>query len=128
MDEHQHHEELIAGISKEYKDILENSHQGIYIYLDDNHKVCNEKFAQMLGFGSTEEFAQITESFVQTFLNQESQNTLVSAYTEAMEKMVASQNKIVWKKKTGEKVETQVILAPIAFAGHICALYVITEH
>lgn len=127
MDEHQHHEELIAGVSKEYKDILEGSGQAIYIYLDDNHKVCNEKFAQLLGFSSAEEFAKTHDPFAQNFVEEESQHTLVSAYTDAMEKMVASQNKIVWKKKTGESVATQVILVPIAHAGHIFALHFVSE-
>ena len=37
----QHHEELIAGISKQMRSILDSSEQAIYIYLDDIHKVCN---------------------------------------------------------------------------------------
>ena len=42
-NEQLNHEELIAGISKQMKSILDSSQQAIYIYLDDIHKVCNEK-------------------------------------------------------------------------------------
>ena len=50
-----HHEELIIGISTQMKNILDSSQQSIYIYLDDIHKVCNEKFATLLGYHSAEE-------------------------------------------------------------------------
>lgn len=123
MDEHQHHEELITNFAKEYKEIFENSDQGIYIYLDDTHKICNENFASLLGFGSASEFAQITEPFAQNFVESSSQQTLVDAYIDAMEKSTASQNTIVWKKKTGESVTSQVILTPNTHVGHIFALH-----
>ena len=61
--EEQHHEELIQGISRQMKSILEDSQQAIYIYLDDIHKVCNEKFASLMGYGSPEEWAKVKESF-----------------------------------------------------------------
>ena len=48
MDEQKHHEELVKGISEQMKPVLEKSDQAIYIYLDDNHKVCNKKFSDMI--------------------------------------------------------------------------------
>ena len=50
MDEHQHHEQLVKGIAEQMKPVLEKSEQAIYLYLDDNHKVCNKKFADLLGY------------------------------------------------------------------------------
>jgi hypothetical protein len=32
------------------KQVLDKSGQAIYLYLDDSHKVCNKKFADMLGY------------------------------------------------------------------------------
>jgi phenylpyruvate tautomerase PptA (4-oxalocrotonate tautomerase family) len=50
MQQEQHHEELIKGITEQMKPILDKSTQAIYIYLDDNHKVCYKKFADLLGY------------------------------------------------------------------------------
>ena len=43
-----HHEELVQGLYDQLKPILEKSEQPMFIYLDDNHKACNSKFAEML--------------------------------------------------------------------------------
>ena len=57
MDEQQHHEQLIAGITEQMKPVLKDSAQGIYIYLDDTHKVCNKQFADMFGYASPKAWA-----------------------------------------------------------------------
>lgn len=121
---HDHnHDDLIPSVEEEYQELLENSEQAIYIYLDDENKVCNKKFATLLGYKSPKEWADITESFPQVFVDEHSQETLVNAYQDAMEKGVASTNEIVWKKKDGSTVKTNVILAPIIFDGHLFALH-----
>lgn len=125
MDEH-HHENLIDEISNEYKDILDNSEQAIYIYLDDDHKVCNEKFASLLGYESSQEWADVKESFPQAFVADESQETLVNTYQEAMEQSKGSKIKISWKKKTGETVDSEVILVPVSHQGHLFALHFVS--
>jgi hypothetical protein len=48
----EHHEELVKGLYDQMKPIMEGSEQPIFIYLDDIHKACNNKFASMLGFKS----------------------------------------------------------------------------
>lgn len=123
MEGHEHHDSLMQSISEQFAQIFDTSDQGVYIYLDDNHKVCNEKFAKLLGYDSPKEWAGITDSFPQVFVASDSQNALVSAYQDAMEKCVSSVNTIVWMKKDGSTVETKVILAPIAIDNHIVALH-----
>jgi PAS domain-containing protein len=59
MSEQKHHEEFVEGLHKQLKEIFDSSKQAIYLYLDDNHKVCNKKFAEMQGFSSPEEWAKV---------------------------------------------------------------------
>ena len=123
---HHHHESLIDEILKEYKDILKNSDQGVYIFLDDNHKVCNEKFASLLGYESATDWAGVKESFPVAFVAEESQDALVTAYQEAMEQCKGSKIKVSWKKKTGSTVNTEVILVPVSYHGHLFALHFVS--
>lgn len=127
MDEHNHHDELMQSITKEYKEILENSEQGVYIYLDDSLKVCNKKFATLLGYQSEDEWVKIDTSFPDAFVAPESQETLVSSFQDAMEKNVGSTNKIVWKKKDGSTTSTTVILVPISHENHLFALHFVSS-
>jgi PAS domain-containing protein len=124
-DEERHHEELIKGITKQMESILDSSQQGIYIYLDDIHKVCNEKFSSLMGYGSPEEWSKVEDSF-EEFVDPSSQETLVKAYRLAMEKMIPSTIKVSWKKKSGGTVATSVVMVPIAYNDHLFALHFIS--
>lgn len=127
MDEHNDHDELLASVANEYADILDRSEQGIYIYLDDVYKVCNKNFSTLLGYKSEQEWSEINTSFPQAFVADESQETLVLAFQNAMENMVASTNTIVWKKKDGTTVSTNVILVPVIHKGHLFALHFVSS-
>jgi PAS domain-containing protein len=120
-----HYEELVAGISKQMKIILDSSQQAVYIYLDNIHKVCNSKFATLLGYRSPEEWAKVEVAF-EEFVDRGSQEILVTAYNQAMEELIPSSIKVTWKKKTGGTVATSVMLIPIAYDDHLFALHFVS--
>jgi len=128
MDKHQHHEELINGLYEQLKPVLDNSQQAIYVYLDDIHKICNNKFATLLGYSSPEEWAKVTGSFPDVFVDQQSQEVLVSTYQKVMEQIIGSEIEVTWKTKSGDRVNTNLILVPIAYNGHLFALHFISKH
>ena len=124
-NEQSRHEELIVGISKQMKGILDSSQQAVYIYLDDIHKVCNGKYASLLGYRSPEEWAK-DENLMEATVERSSQETLVTAYNQVMEKFIPANVKVTWKKKSGGTVATFVVLAPIAYNDHIFALHFVS--
>jgi len=125
MDVHQHHEELMKGITAQFKDILTHSKQSIYIYLDDIHMVWNKKFSSMLGYNSSKDMSNSNKSFLERFVDDKSQNAIVGAYRRAMEKHVGSTIAVTWKKKNGNRKKTNMILVPIEFKNHIFAMHYI---
>lgn len=126
MDEHQHHEHLIGAITKEYSQILKNSKQGVYIYLDDHHKICNEKLAKMLGYKSAADWAAVRIDPVGKMVDSKSQNALINAFWNAHDKSIGSEVNVTWNKKPEGKIKTKVILVPISFQGHLFALHFVT--
>jgi PAS domain-containing protein len=127
MDEHAHHAELLSSFLSEQQQIFDTSGQAIYAFLDDGCIVCNKKFAALLEYSSPEEWAQVPETFTEAFVAPNSQATLVTAYRNAMEKMVGSTIQILWKKKSGGTIDTSVILVPIIHQGHLFAFHFISE-
>lgn len=123
--EQKHHEELVSGFYNQLKEIFDSSEQAIYLYLDNNHKVCNKKFAQMQGFSSPEEWAKVDNPF-EVGVEKSSQEAIVSAYKNAMEKLIASKINVKLKKKTGGTFDASVILVPVAYPGHLFALHYIS--
>ena len=110
---------------EEYKNIFEGSGQGIYVYLDDNHFVCNKKFASLLGYDSAKEIEDMKGDFLGSFVADGSKDSLASTYQKASEKFEGSSIKVSWKKKDGGSVETNCILVPISYEGHVLALHYI---
>ncbi len=121
-----HHEELVSGFYNQLKEIFDSSEQAIYLYLDDTHKVCNDKFATMQGYNSPEEWAKV-ENPLEAGVDKSSQATVASAYRKAMQERSASMIDVKLKKKNGNTFGASIIMVPVAYQGHLFALHYITE-
>lgn len=122
----EHHEELVKGLYDQMKTILESSEQPIYLYLDDNHKTCNNRLASLLGYNSPKEWADV-KGFLDPYVAEKSQSTVSSAYWDAMKKMIASTIQVTFRKKSGGTVDATVIMVPMALQGHLFALHFVTN-
>jgi PAS domain-containing protein len=126
MTAHGHdHSQVLAAVCDQFRDVLDGSAQGMYIFLDEQHKVCNQRFAAMLGYDSPAAWDQ-TGSFTDLYVNPRSQMDLVSAYRRAMEQQVGSSIEVTWKSRQGTPVPTTVILVPIAYGGELLALHFVS--
>ena len=90
MDEHEHHEHLVEQAAKQLQPVLEHSAQAIFVYLDDTHKTCNEKFAMLLGYGSAKEWSDIDVNFVETFLAPESREAVMNHYADTFSQKLSA--------------------------------------
>jgi hypothetical protein len=113
---------------KEQQQVFDASEQGMYAFLDDDCRVCNDKFATLLGYASPDEWFKkdVQGSFPDVFVDPKSQRALVTAYQNAMEKMVGSTIQVTWKKKSGGTVDTTVILVPVVYQNHVFALHFVS--
>ena len=127
MTGQKHHAEILNAISEQFKGILNFSEAGIYIYINDENFVCNEKFAALLGYKKAGDISQGKDTFLELFVAPKSQKTLVTAYRNAMEKMVGSKVSITWKNKVKGTIATNVILVPIEYQGHLLALHFVEK-
>ena len=126
MDEQQHHEALVKGIAEQMSKVLAKSAQGIYIYLDDAHKVCNKKFADLLGYTSPQEWADAEAPLSDVV--EEDQQGVIDAYMNSSEKMVASSvDARVKNVKTGRIIKTRMIVVPVGHAGHVFTAHFISR-
>jgi len=119
-----HHEELISGFLDQIRIVFESSEQPMYLYLDDTHKACNQKFASLLGYRTPEEWAREKESTA--LVAEKSAETLVAAYQSAMERKIGSTIGVTWKRKSSGTVDTTVILVPAAYKEHLFALHFVS--
>ena len=122
----EHHGELVKDLYNQMKPILDKSEQPMFIYLDDNHKACNNRLAAMLGFKSPQEWASV-QGFLEAYVAQKSRKTLSTAYWNSVNKMMASTIQLTWMKKTGETIDSTMILVPMFFEGHMFSVHYVTS-
>ncbi len=126
-EQEHHHTELVIGIAEQLKPILDKSKQAIYVYLDDTHKVCNKKFADLLGYKSAKDWADAEATLADVV--EEDQQSVISAYENAMENMVASSLDVRFKNiKIGKTIKVRMIMAPITYGGeHLFAIHFLSK-
>ena len=121
------HEEIMKGVQEQLKEVLEESKQAIYVYLDDHHMIFNQRFASLLGYKSVEELSKVKGAFIDALVMEKSKETLIHAYQHAMEDKIGSDIEVSLKTKTGEPVKAKIIMVPIAFNGELLALHFISR-
>ncbi len=119
-----HHEHLIKELTEQLEPMFSHSPQGIYLYLDDEHKSCNKKFATMLGYSSPAEW--VKNEFPVGDVTEEDRDKVINAYMEASRNFKASTLLATLTRKDGKKLQAQVIMAPISYKGEVFVLHFIS--
>jgi hypothetical protein len=122
------HEQFLKELRGEFAGILDQTSQGVYLYLDDPHWICNDRLATMLGYASAGELRKAAgdSQFLDIAVASESQQRVVDAYMGVVNANVASSIPVTWMKKDGSMLKTQTIFAPISFQGTVLPIHFVT--
>lgn len=120
-----HHEHLLKEVADQLKPVFSNSPQGIYLYLDDTHKICNQKFADMIGYDSIAEWVKNETPLGD--VSEEDQPRVIQAYQEASEHFKASTTEASIVRKDGKRIKTKIIMVPISYNDEVFVLHFLSE-
>ena len=120
-----HHLHLVKELAQLLEPVFSNSPQGVYLYLDDEHKTCNQKFADMLGYSTIAEW--VDNQYPISDVLEEDQEKGIKAYYDASRKFKASTVSGTWVKKDGEKIKAETTLVPISYKGEVFVLHFISH-
>ena len=118
-----HHLHLVKELAEQLEPVLSKSPQAIYLYLDDEHKICNKKFADLLGYKSVQEW--VDNQFPISDVDEKDQEKGIEAYMNASRKFKAGTFSGSLVKKNGKKVKVEVIMAPITYKNEVFVLHFI---
>lgn len=124
MTHNPHHEHLIQEINQLFKPILTKSPQAIYIYLDDEHKICNKKFATLLGYKTEQEW--IDNPYPVDDLDPKDQKKGIETYIQTSEKLIASTVEGTWITKQGKKIHSTILMTPFVYKDEVFVLHFIS--
>lgn len=120
------HEEVIDALGRQLAPVLENSPDGVYLWLDEVHKTCNEHLARMFGW-SVEEW-RATSSFLDTFVAEEDRAEFSWNYRNSV---AALSNPVMFRfralRKDGSTFEAETVMIPLSYEGHAIAYHFVRE-
>lgn len=120
---HDHsHDDLFDDVMDRLHDLFEDSEQGMYVFLDDELKACNARFAKMLGYSDPDEWAALGD-VPRSFVADDSIETVIRTFQATLEKGMATEVAVTWRSKAGKPVKTRTIFVPFDHDGHRAALH-----
>lgn len=124
MSDNVHHVHLVKDLADQLGLIFKKSPQAIYLYLDDAHKICNQRFADLLGYKSIQEW--VANQTPISDVSQKDQDKVIKAYMNASRKFTASTQNVSLTKKDGQTLPVEVIMVPVTYQGEVFVLHFIS--
>ena len=126
MAEEHEHVKILKEISEQFKPLFDQSPDGIYIYIDEVHKICSERFARMFGLSVPEWEAM--EGFVNKHAAKEDQDMIVNTYMRHIhETLTPASFRMKALRKDGSSFKAEVDMIPFPWRGEMLALHFVRE-
>ncbi len=120
----QDHAQLVKGLAEQFKMVLEQSPQAIYIYLDDSHKVCNKVFSDLLGYASPQEWADMEAPLADVV--EADRAAVIRAYKAAVGKFKTATLSVSFHNTaTHRTLKRQMTVVPLPFKGNMFSAHFI---
>lgn len=119
---HTDHDAIVAHLREQFAPVLEQSPDGVYLWVDERNKVCNERLASM--FGYTVEQWESAEPFLETFVAESDRATYGGNYRRFVGGLERPASfRFTARRKDGSTFAAETDMIPISFAGHPVAYH-----
>ena len=120
------HLDLIGEITEQFRPVLDNSPDGVYLWLDEENKVCNEKLARM--FGYTVDEWRSTQPFLDTFVDAGDRETYAGNYQTRVASLAYPVTfRFRGQRKDGSTFAAETDMIPVSWRGHAVAYHFVRE-
>jgi PAS domain S-box-containing protein len=117
------HEEAARMLAAHLAPMFEQSPDGVYVWLDEEHWVCNERFASILGYASAAELND-TPGLLQRFVHEDDQGMFSWNYWNRVQALAFPATfRFRGVRKDGTEVPLETDMIPMAFGGHTFAYH-----
>jgi len=128
QEQDRQHEEWLAEIAPQLAPVFDNSREGIFVYLDDRHKICNERLAKLWGYASATEWAAAPD-FLETFVDSHADRVRVSEsyHKNVHQDLVAYRLRYTVRRKDGRRIRVEADTVPYAHDDQLFAYTFVRE-
>jgi PAS domain S-box-containing protein len=120
------HEKAVRDLEAQYRLVLDRSAEGVSIYLDDEHKACNEKLARLFGY-SKEEWERISP-FLDNFVAPGSREDVSDGYWRYIRRARVPRNlEFVAIRKDGSRFPAHLMEFPVSYKRRLFSIGFVHE-
>ncbi len=111
------HEQATEELAGHLRPLFEQSRDGVYIWLDETNKRCNERLAGMFGY-SVEEW-EATTDFAHTFVADADRGHYVWNYQNRIATLAFPATfRFEGRRRDGSTFDAEVDMIPLTYGGH----------
>ncbi|MEX0832958.1 MAG: PAS domain-containing protein [Actinomycetota bacterium] len=116
------HTQALDELAGHLAPIFESSPDGVYIWIDEQHKTCNEKLAEM--FGTTVEEWRAAPTFLESFVTEEDRGMFSYNYWNRIVPLAYPATfRFRGIRKDGTIFPAETDMIPLTYRGHTVAYH-----
>lgn len=120
------HEQILEEMLEQFKPVFDASPMGVYLYLDEVHKICNQHMAEM--FGMTVEEWNHAQSFLNDFVDPRDQELVARNYQHHIAQLTHPVTfQFRGRRKDGSTFQAETDMIPISWRGNPVAYHFVRE-
>ena len=122
----QTHEQILQEMEEQFGTLFDRSPVGVYLYVTDAHKICNERMAQM--HGMTVEEWRNTPTFLNDLIAAEDRQMYAKNY---QQHVAGLSHPVTFRfrglRKDGSTFAAETDMIPLSWRGHAVAYHFVRE-
>ena len=119
-------EDIIRELAEQFRPVMEQSSDGVYLWLDETHKVCNERLAKLFGF--TVEQWSGTQPFLDNFVAEEDRRMFSWNYHNRVAALAFPVTfRFRGMRKDGSTFPAETDMIPISYGGEAVAYHFVRQ-
>ncbi len=120
------HEQILAELGKHFEPVFKSSPDGVYLWLDETHMICNKRLADMFGYTVEEMCGK--SPFLDNFVHPEDQELFSTNYHRSVEPLAFPTTfRFRGKRKNGTFFDAETDMVPLSFHGHQIAYHFVRQ-
>jgi PAS domain S-box-containing protein len=117
------HEVATKELAEHLRPLFDASPDGVYVWLDEEHWICNQRFAEIFGYDSPDELND-TPYLLQRLVHEDDQELFSWSYWNRVQSLsFPTTLRFRGKRKTGSLVQAETEMIPLTFGGHTFAFH-----
>jgi PAS domain S-box-containing protein len=117
------HEVATKELAEHLQPLFDASTDGMYIWLDEEHWICNQRLADLLGYDSPDELND-TPNFLQRMVHEDDQQHFSWNYWNRVQALAFPTTfRFRGTRKDGSAFQAETDMIPLTYGGHTFAYH-----